>query len=67
MPSLGFSVENKTPARRRQVSEIRDAIDKDQTDDSGFVAGMFCLGLALLALGAYHEQARALAGHVLGF
>jgi hypothetical protein len=59
MPSLGFSVENKTlaPSRRTQA-EIRDEGHED--NDGGFVVAMIGLGLILLAAGAYHDQARLL-------
>ena len=65
MPSLGFSVEGKTTARRRCASDIRRDAAKDQ--DAGFIASMVALGLLLLALGFYHDQARALLGRFAGF
>jgi hypothetical protein len=67
MPSLGFSVDNKSPPPRRRVSAIRLDIIEDRRNDAGFVVSMFVLGLAVLALGAYHDQIRALLGRFFGF
>jgi hypothetical protein len=65
--SLGFSVEKKTPPRPRRSSEVREVFYTAEKNDLGFVASMFLLGLALLALGAYHVQARALVQNLFGF
>ncbi|MCW2286393.1 hypothetical protein M2323_004188 [Rhodoblastus acidophilus] len=67
MSRLGFSVEKKAPARPGRASDVREVIYRDQKSDLSFVASMFLLGLALLALGAFHNQAHALLGPIFGF
>ncbi len=67
MSSLGFSVEKKAPPGPRRGSVVREVRYKDQKNDVSFVASMFVLGLALLALGAYHNQAGALVRNLFGF
>jgi len=61
MPALGFSVAHKAP---RSVPPARV---ENRSSDAGFVAAMIALGLFLLALGAWHAQARALLARLIGF
>ncbi len=67
MPALGFSIQKEPVGlRRRSPADIRHLHerDKEKSNDAGFVVAMISLGVTMLAVAAYHDEARALLAQV---